>query len=164
MSTKKVGKRDSIGLAPCHRELAAGAFEDARVSKLAAKAAKKAVKELLARAARDLAERASLMKRKTVSAEMVEAVLVGKCEGITRSDLIKGHKDKKRGLSQAGVVRTVKKHTDLNISEDAKKALVGAAEAYLRSLGQRAGMLARAGKRSTLLENDVKSAKQMLSH
>jgi histone H3/H4 len=140
--------------------LGQGAFKGARVSEDAAKVARKHVKSLL----KDVAERCQaelvVSGKKTVSLGCVERSMLGHCNGITKGSLIKGHKEAHRGLPEAGVVRVVHKSLPkgVRISDDAKKALVGGAEAYLKELGHRSGDMAAAGKRKTLMEGDVNSA------
>lgn len=168
MSDKKVVKRrDAIGKASCHRLLSEGSQGGVdRVSADAAKEARAALKSLLKQVSADCAQYCVDSKRQTINLAAVERAVVGKCYGIKKADLLShGHKADHRGLAEAGVVRVVKKAAGgkLRVSDEAKKALVGAGEAYLRALGQRGSMLARAGGRKTLLENDVKSARAMLA-
>jgi histone H3/H4 len=164
MADRKV-RRDDIGKATCHRLLREGAFSKARVEDDAAMAARKALKNLLKQIANNAAKDLALTKRKTVTDEIVKRAVECHCFGISEGDLIRGHVGTQRGLPEAGVVRVVKKAlpSKTNISEDGKEALVAAGEAYLRSLGQRAGMMTLAAKRKTLSENDVKSAAKTLS-
>lgn len=153
-------RRDDIGKATCHRLLQEGAFAGAHVAEDAAVAARKALKNLLRHLAADAANELKISKHKTVTDETVIRAVKCHCHGITEKQLIQGHRGSKRGLPEAGVVRIVKDALPKGsrISEDGKTALVAAGESYLRTLGDRAGMMARAGKRKTLMENDVKSA------
>lgn len=164
---KKSSRRDDIGKATCHRLLAQGAFKDARVSDEAAKAARKHLKALLREVAVSCQKELDISKKKTVSLECVERAMLGHCVGIKREHLMpKGHKEGHRGLPQAGVERQVHKALSkgVRISDDAKKALVGGAEGYLKELGHRAGDMASAGKRKTLMVGDINSvAKHMRS-
>ena len=73
-------------------------------------------------------------------------------------------KNEEKGLPQAGVVRAFKEHLGegMRLSDDAKGALANAANAYLASVGKRAGMMAMAGKRVTIHEGDVHKAVETL--
>lgn len=179
MAERKVGRREAIGLAPCHRLVKDGAG-GLRVSDKAGGLAKKAVKAYLKVTAEKIAARAADQKKKTVTLDMVVRAAVG-CNGVTENAVRSGHQGSDKGLSLAGVVRYIKKHCDLNISAEAKSGLLAAGEAYLRALGQRAAMLVDASgeksktkssksgqmvkgsKRSTVLERDLRHAVTILS-
>lgn len=166
MVEKKV-RREAIGLAPCHRLVKSGAA-GLRVSDKAAGLAKKAVKAYLKSVAEKMLARAQDQKKKTVNLDMVVRAAVG-CNGVTENAVRSGHQGADKGLSLAGVVRHVKKHCDLHISSDAKVALLAAAEAYLRALGQRSAMLVdssgkkESSKRGTVLERDLQHAVKILA-
>jgi histone H3/H4 len=157
---KKGSRRDAIGVATCHRLLGEGA-QGARVSDEAARAARKHVKALLRDAAEACQKELDVTRKQTVSAGCVERAMLGHCNGVNKASLMpKGHKEDHRGLPQAGVERVVRKSlaSKSRISEDAKKAYLGGAEAYLRELGKRSRDMALAGKRKTLLVGDVNMA------
>lgn len=155
----------SIALAPTHRLLMSGSGKKRNVSKLAAKEAKVAVKEYLKDLSRKLKTRAGDLERKTITLKMVVREACSGCNGVTETDVKKGHQGDSKGYALAGVVKTVKKYCgNMNIADDAKKGLLAAAEAYCRNLGLLCGKMLDSssdndkGRRKTIKSRDVKQA------
>lgn len=158
--------RDDIGLATCKRLLTVGSeIQGARTAEQAAKEAQKAVMSVLEKGGAEAAELLKLTKTKTVTLDIVRACFVGKCLGVRDADLSSAPRKGKgqRGLPLAGVERIfrMKLADSSRITDDAKKALVGVAEAYLRSLGHNAGLMAKAGKRNTIQAADILAARKL---
>jgi histone H3/H4 len=159
--------RPNIGKSTVHR-LLGYASGGARVSDAAADAAVDAVVEYLEKAGARAKKHLDIAKRKTVTKAVAEEVLVSACAGITAASL--GHrKGEKRGLPVAGVIRTFshegkggKKSSGLglNISEEAKKMIAGAAESFVEQLGKRARMISEKmdKDRSTVKARDIEVA------
>lgn len=156
MAERKV-RRDAIGLAPCHRLVKAGAGK-LRVAEDSAKSAKKAVKGFLKRVADDAVKHAHQAGKKTINLDMVIHAATKQCSGVTEASIRSGHVGE-RGLSQAGVVRQFQKTANkMRMTDEAKKGLLAAAEAYCMSLGKRAAMIVDAAGRKTVLDRDLKKA------
>jgi histone H3/H4 len=157
--------KSRLPVAPCHRGLQTFCgIPKARVGQQAAIKALEAVEDLLYRAGVDAAKDLRLMKKKTVTVEVLADVLVKACTGIKRSDLDHEPRGAEvRGLPKIAVVDCFSKGLgDFNIADKAKSALVGAATAYLRALSERAGLFATAGKRQTINAGDVSAARKLL--
>lgn len=161
MTDRKVGRRDAIGLAPCHRLVKEGAGK-LRVAEDSSKAAKKAVKAYLKHVAEDCLKHAQQLGKKTVTIDMVVHAATKQCSGVSDGAVRMGHVGE-RGLSKAGVVRQFQKHCKLRVTDDAKKGLLAAAEAYTKSLGVRGAMLVSSAGRKTVLARDLEHAER-LSH
>jgi histone H3/H4 len=158
--------RDDIGLATCKRLLAAGSgIADVRTAKEAAEQAQDAVKQMIHDAGTKAASLLRLKKTKTVDKDMIIACFEGTCTGISVSNLVSAPRKGKgqRGVPLAGVDRIFREKLsgDSRVTGEAAKALVGAAEAYLRSLGRNAGLMAKAARRNTIQGADIVSARQL---
>jgi len=158
--------RDDIGLATCKRLLATGSnISDVRTSAIAATEAQKAVTSMLQLYGSKAAAVLKQKKTKTVTLSTLEYLFSGNCLGISRVDLSSAPRKGKgqRGVPLAGVERIFREmlESDGRITEDAKKALVGAAEAYLHTLGKNAGLMAQAGRRKTIQGSDVLAARKI---
>lgn len=139
--------RPDIGPSTVHRLLTNAT--NMRVSSEAANAAREALIRFLRKAGQSASDRLKIAKRKTVNREVAEAVLVNECIGLNSVSL-KYSKGGQRGLPLAGVRRVFshegtsgKKSTGLgfNISKDAEKMVVAAAESFLDLLGKRARLI-----------------------
>lgn len=159
--------RDDIGLATCKRLLSAGSeISDVRTSAAAAEEAQKAVKHILYEAATEAAKLIKIKGTKTVTLEIITACFSkGACIGVHERNLSSAPRKGKgqRGVSLAGVDRVFREKlaNDSRITEDAKKALVGAAEAYLHALGRNSGLMVKAAKRKTIHAADILAARQL---
>jgi len=158
-------KREDIGLLTVKRLIGAGAeIKDVRVSAEAIEEARNAVMHYITKAGDDAKKLLKFKKAKTVSAEIAQMVLMNKCAGIDETDLLGGHEVGTRGLPVAACDRIFRGELGGDrTSAKAKKMVTFAAEAYLRNLGLRAGMMAKAGKRVTILKNDVIDARKLLA-
>lgn len=161
MAERKVGRRDAIALAPCHRLVKEGAGK-LRVAEDSGKAAKKAVKSYLKHVAEDCLKHAQSHAKKTINLDMVVHAATKQCSGVSESAVRAGHVGE-RGLSKAGVVRQFQKACKLRVTDEAKKGLLAAAEAYVKALGMRAAMIVSAANRKTVLDRDLEKAER-LSH
>jgi histone H3/H4 len=160
MTDRKVGRRDAIALAPCHRLVKEGAGK-LNVSDLAGKAAKKAVKNYLKHVAEKSSAHAQEHGKKTVNLDMVVKAATRTCSGVSENDVRRGHQGGEKGLAKAGVVRQFQKHCKLRVTEEAKQGLLAAAEAYCRSLGMRGSMMVKSAKRKTVLARDLDAAERL---
>lgn len=159
--------RPNIGLSTVHR-LLDNSTGSHKVSKAAAELVVESVTSYLEKAGEAAAEHLKIAKRKTVTADVAKKVLANKCLGISDRDLmyIKGTT---RGLPVAGTLRVFsqegksgkKKSSGLgfNTSEDAKKVIAAAAEAYIKYVGVQALRLAEIQdvNRKTIKERDIRA-------
>lgn len=168
--------RSNIGLATVHR-LLTNASGGHKVSKAAASAAVEAVTAYLERAGEAAADHLKIANRKTVTADVAKKVLANKCVGISDRQMmyVKGNT---RGFPVAGTLRVfshevdknvkkadgkvVKKKTSslgFNTSEDAKKVIAAAAEAYVAYIGAQALTIANLMdiNRKTIKERDIRA-------
>jgi len=159
--------RDDIGLATCKRLLGVeSGIPGVRVSAPATVQAQAAVMQLLVDAGIEAAKLLKLKKAKTVKFDVIAAIFAdNKCLGIRGSDLASAPRKGKgqRGLPLRAVERVFREQLPQGsrLSEEAGKALVGAAEAYLHNLGKNAGLMALAAKRNTLQGADVLAARKI---
>lgn len=158
-------RRSDIPRASCKRIVQSGAAKDAsRMGEDATEAAHQQLDLLVSSLARHCGKQLVLMKRKTVSLDILRSVVEAhaSCRGITDADYLQANRKGKgqRGLPLAGVERHFKAGLsgDVRVSEEAKEALVGISEAVLRTLGARASLMAKAGKRQTIQAADIKAA------
>lgn len=167
LPTVKMPAKDDIGLATCKRLLSNGAImKDVRTAASAAEEAQKALTSFLhtygAKASAFLKEK----KTKTVTLGTLEYLFAGNCYGVSTADLSSAPRKGKgqRGIPLARVERIFREKLagDSRITEDAKKALVGASEAYLKNLGKTSSLMAQAAKRRTIQAADVLAARQIL--
>ncbi len=161
-------RRSDIPLASCKRIVQSGATGDAkRLGEDATDAAHRQLDLLVSGLAKACGSLLVLMKRKTVSLDILKAAVDkhAACKGVTDADYSQANRKGKgqRGLPLAGVLRHFKKSLggDLRVSEEAAEALVGVSEAYLRHLGRNGSLLAKAGKRITIQAADIKAAASM---
>jgi len=164
----------SLPLAAVHRELVSGAGQiesskgpsAPRVAADATNSAREAVESYLRDAAKEAAKILKLQKKKTVTKDVLINAFVKDCGVVKLVDLSSSKRaGEMRGLPEAGVVRIFKAELAKDasrLSGEASSVLVNAASAYLRAIGQRAGMLVRAGKRNTIKESDVVDARKLL--
>jgi histone H3/H4 len=165
----KMPSHGPIGVATCHRLLSAGSgINGVRVSKEAAEEAQKAVRLMLERAGREASGLLRLKKTKTVNMEVLSLCFRNnQCLGVGEKDLTSAPRKGKgqRGVPVAGaatIFRSKLSQGDrLGDDGDVGKALVGAAEAYLKALGKNAGLMASAGRRTTIKGADLVAATQL---
>ncbi len=90
---------------------------------------------------------------------------MGKCYGVKAGDLLytQNKGPGQRGLAIAGVRKVVTKKmaADTRIGATIELALVGIAEAFLRSLAHNAGVIARGAGRITVQKKDFVGARQI---
>lgn len=159
-------KRDDIGLATCKRLILQGSSKADRITEDAVIESRKAVKSFLKEVGRSSSRILRMKGSKTVSQDVLEAVFLDsmRCYGVKSSDLSSAPRSGQgqRGLPLEGVVRVVKKSLEAGdrISDEAKKALVGAAEAYLKALGANSNLMVQAGRRQTIQAADILAARQ----
>ena len=155
--------RDDIPLAACKRITQSGASKETpRMGEDASEVAQKQL-ELLVRKLGEMCHRqCQAQKRETVNLAVLRMVVEqhASCKGIQDSDFSLAVRRGKgqRGLPRAGLVRAFKAAGPKRISEEAADALVGVSEAFLKNLGHKASVLAKASKRQTLQAADVKAA------
>jgi histone H3/H4 len=140
--------------------------KETRVSELANKSALEGVKAFLCGAAKEATGILKLQKKVTVTKDVLASVLLKECGVIMLVDLSSEKRaGEKRGLPSVGVSRIFSAclHKDNRMSEESRAVLVNAAEAFLRGVGERAGMLARAGGRNTIKAADVVAARKLMS-
>jgi histone H3/H4 len=159
--------RPNIGKSTVHR-LLISASGGSRVSDAAAEAAAAAVERYLEKAGQAAADHLKIAKRKTVTRDVAETVLVNACSGITANSL-QYRQGEKRGLPVAGVLRVFshegkkgKKSTGLgfNVSDEAKKMIAGGAESFIEQLGKRARIVSKEmdKDRATVKDRDIRVA------
>ena len=159
--------RPNIGKSTVHRllQIASGGSP---VAAKAAEEAQAAVERYLEKAGQAAKDRLDIARRKTVTREIAEAVLTNSCAGIMANSFryVKGNV---RGLPVAGVLRVFSHEgksgrkalgLGFNISEDAKKMIAGAAEAFIEQLGKRARQVSQEfdKNRLTIKDRDVRVA------
>ena len=158
-------RRSDIPLASCKRIVMSGATGKVdRMGADATEAAHQQLDLLVSSLARHCGKQLVLMKRQTVSLDILRSVVEAHaaCRGVSDSDYLQANRKGKgqRGLPLAGVERHFKAGLPgkARVSEQAKEALVGISEAILRTLGARASLMAEAGKRQTIQAADIKAA------
>lgn len=163
-----MSRSTELPLASCKRIVLSGSSKDvARMGDKAATEARKQLELVIKKLAADCGEQLRLQKRSTVNMNIllhcVHHTLA--CRGIQDADLTSTNRKGKgqRGVPQAAVVRLFKKAAgkDVRVDEDAKAALVGLSEAFLRTLGHRGSLMAMAGKRQTIQAADVSAAARL---
>ncbi len=155
--------RKNIPSASCQRVVKSGSSSEvSRMGDDATKAAQLQVKLLITHLGEQCAKQCLLMKRETVNLAVLKSAVDShaSCKGISASDFVLANRVGKgqRGLPKAGLVRDFKKACDKRITAEAANALVGISEAFLRHLGMKAGVIAKAAKRQTIQAADIKAA------
>lgn len=150
--------RENIPAASVQRLLKDGVSGKIRVSGPAVQKAHGLVQAYLMKAGREAASVSKAAKMQTIKDRHAQLALLNVCAGVGEADL--GAVDhKKRGLPVAGVSRVFREAAgNIRVSADVEKMCTSAAEAYLKTLGRRAAMIAQAAKRQTLLEADIAAA------
>jgi histone H3/H4 len=168
---KSTVKHDIIPEPACVRVLKHGSQmgDSVRVGAGAAAEAQQSVIRLLKEVAAHVTKDLTRTKKKTLNFELLKIVFLEnlRCHGIRENDLIITAPVQgvgRRGLPKAGCEKQLRKNLpkDTQITEEAKLGLLGACEAYLRELGKRGGLYAKAGKRITIQKDDVVSARKTL--
>lgn len=159
-------QRAPIGLATCKRLLSVSAgIDGVRTSAKAAEESQKAVNLMLRKAGVEAAKLLKLKKTKTVTLEILAMCFAdGKCLGVHETDLTSAPRKGKgeRNVPRAGAEKIFRGALgEAHINAQAKDALVGAAEAYLRTLGKNAGLMAAAAKRQTIQGADILAATKL---
>lgn len=160
--------KEHLSLAPVHRLLSQGAASevaDVRVSKDASKLAKEKLEHMLRDIARECAKLMAVARRKTLTKEILLSVVESRLRCGLSADALdhKLRKGESRGLAQASVLAVFDSaFGDLRTDAASKAALVSLSEAVLKLLGQRAGLLVKAAKRSTIQGEDVATAFRLL--
>lgn len=144
-----------------------------RVSNGSISLARTSVNGFLRELARESERRLKMAEKKTLTDQIIRDIVTGNNGmtklarfGITVEHLhpeSKGAADVSLPLSLSGTVRTFKKNfKELNISGDAKKAVLGSAIAYLSQLGHSSACISASSGRITIGSRDVETALTIL--
>jgi histone H3/H4 len=161
---RKGGKRADISSAGTKRLLKGAAANKAglkvRVSQKAADQGQDACQKLIRDLAKSINGLMALGDRQTIQKKHVIAA----CEAVAphcvsgAENAIQSNKGTRSDISDEGVRRQAKQAgLKYRMTEGAKTALRGAVEAYIRSIGQNAGCIVKASKRSTVQDRDIEA-------
>ena len=162
---RKGGKRADISAAGSYRLFKAGAVmatgdAKTRVSKDAAEAAADRLEDFLGDLAKRIQEILDVSKRKTIDKKIVRLACqqLGEPRAVCGADSKKSTRAHRSAFSHAGILRRMKASglsKGARTTPEAKRKLVGVAEAYMKHLGHSAGCVTTATTRSTVKGRDV---------